>query len=80
MASVRSCPISDRVRAGSKMNPPLAKAQPVSSSGKASEITDLNSWGGVGVPMQLQLQKEARKAALWAPRSVKGEKMLQAPE
>ena len=46
MASVKSCDklplyLIKPVLAGSEMDPPLAKAKPISDSGSASVITDL---------------------------------------
>ncbi|GAB0186509.1 acid sphingomyelinase-like phosphodiesterase 3b [Grus japonensis] len=42
---------------GSKMDPPLAKAKPISSSGSASGITELRG-GKIKKPAQQQLQLE----------------------
>ena len=64
MASVRrcqkppSCPI-EPMPAGSKTDPPLAKAAPISDSGSAFGITDLRK--GKEVTGELQLQPEREK-------------------
>lgn len=88
VASVRSCQkllprLTEPLTASSKMNLPLAEAEPISDSGGTSGITYLGRSGGE-MHKQKQLEarsKDMRETTLQVPRSVKeGDKVLQTPE
>ena len=89
MASVRSCQklplcLIGPMPAGSKMDPLLAKAEPISDSGSASGITDLRRGKKTtcAVAARREEREDVRATALQTPRSGKkeGEEVLQAPE
>jgi len=89
MASMRSCwklplcPVEPML-AASKMNLPLAKAEPTSDSGRTSGITYLRRGKSCCATQQLHPERgeDVRETALQTPMSVKKEeeKVLQMPE
>jgi len=80
VASVRSCEkllpcLLKPVPAGSKTDPPLAKAEPISDGGSASGITELRKGRKKSTAVRGQLKRadDVRETTLQTPRSVKKE-------